>query len=233
MATVSEKMTNLADEIRVLSGTEDKLGLDAMATHVCDANDEVSTQAELLGQIATALQGKMAGSSGEQAAPEISVSSTGLITATAGDKSATKQLSTQGAKTWTPTTSNQTISSGKYLTGTQTIKGDTNLVASNIKSGVSIFGVNGSYEGNSSGGSNTVTVITENIDNVLYYVDSSGSVQTMSSYSEFEILGGLVWCDNDDFALDCDGNWNKPIFSYSPVQIWLIPSNSFISFYLD
>ena len=31
------------------------------------------------------------------------------------------------------------------MTGTQTIKGDSNLVASNIKSGVSIFGVSGSY----------------------------------------------------------------------------------------
>ena len=50
---------------------------------------------------------------------------------------------TKGAQTYTPTTTNQTISSGRWLTGTQTIKGDANLVASNIKSGVSIFGVSG------------------------------------------------------------------------------------------
>ncbi len=54
---------------------------------------------------------------------------------------------TKGAQTYTPTTTNQTISSGRWLTGDQTIKGDVNLVASNIKSGVNIFGVNGSYSG--------------------------------------------------------------------------------------
>lgn len=91
-----------------------------------------------------------------QATPSISVSSSGVITASAiqsagyvssGTKSATKQLSTKSATTYTPKTSNQTISSGYYLTGTQTIKGDSNLIASNIKSGVSIFGVSGSYSG--------------------------------------------------------------------------------------
>ena len=87
-----------------------------------------------------------------QATPNINVSPTGLITASAtqsagyvssGTKEATKQLSTKSAATYTPSTSNQTISSGYYLTGAQTIKGDSNLVTSNIKSGVSIFGVSG------------------------------------------------------------------------------------------
>lgn len=54
---------------------------------------------------------------------------------------------TKGAETFTPNTQDQTISSGRWLTGTQTIKGDANLVSSNIKSGVSIFGVNGNYSG--------------------------------------------------------------------------------------
>ena len=93
--------------------------------------------------------------------PTISVDSAGKITAKveqtasgyveAGSKSATKQLTTKGAATITPGTSDQTIASGTYLTGAQTIKGDANLVAGNIKSGVSIFGVAGSFEG--SGGS--------------------------------------------------------------------------------
>lgn len=87
-----------------------------------------------------------------QATPEISVSTSGLITASAsqtagyvqaGTKSATKQLDTQAAQTITPGTTDKTISSGRYLTGNQTIQGDENLVAENIKSGVSIFGVEG------------------------------------------------------------------------------------------
>ena len=53
-------------------------------------------------------------------------------------------ISSKSAQTYTPTTSDQTISSGQYLSGTQTIKGDANLVSANILSGKSIFGVNGS-----------------------------------------------------------------------------------------
>lgn len=53
------------------------------------------------------------------------------------------QLPVQGASTWTPTTSDQTIAAGKWLTGAQTIKGDANLVAGNIKQGTTIFGVSG------------------------------------------------------------------------------------------
>lgn len=60
----------------------------------------------------------------------------------------------KSAATYTPGTSDQSIASGQYLSGTQTIKGDANLVAGNIKSGVSIFGVTGTYTGGgSSGGS--------------------------------------------------------------------------------
>lgn len=90
-------------------------------------------------------------------APTISVNtSTGLITAshtqqsgqvTGGTTTATEQLTTQGAQTITPTTTAQTIASGKFLTGAQTIEGDANLVAGNIKDGVTIFGVEGTYEG--------------------------------------------------------------------------------------
>ena len=63
----------------------------------------------------------------------------------------------KSATTYTPGTSDQTIASGQYLNGTQIIKGDSNLVAGNIKSGVSIFGVSGSYAGSggSSGGLDT------------------------------------------------------------------------------
>jgi hypothetical protein len=53
-------------------------------------------------------------------------------------------VTTKAAATITPGTSNQEIAAGTYLTGKQTISGDANLVAGNIKSGVSIFGVSGS-----------------------------------------------------------------------------------------
>jgi hypothetical protein len=57
------------------------------------------------------------------------------------------------AKTITPSTTNQiAVSSGYYTSGDITVAGDENLVADNIKSGVSIFGIEGSYEGTGSGG---------------------------------------------------------------------------------
>ena len=53
------------------------------------------------------------------------------------------------AKTITPGTSSQiAVSSGYYTGGNITVAGDSNLVADNIKKGISIFGVNGNYEGN-------------------------------------------------------------------------------------
>lgn len=110
-----------------------------------------------------------------QATPSITVNSAGLITASAtqsagyvasGAKSATKQLPTKSAATITPGTSNQTIAAGTYLTGAQTIKGDSNLVAGNIKSGVSIFGVSGNYAG-SSGGSAAENKLAQLVDGSL------------------------------------------------------------------
>lgn len=86
----------------------------------------------------------------------IDVNSSGLITAStrnnagfisASNQSMTKQLTTKSAQTYTPGTSNQTIASGRYLTGAQTIKGDANLVPENIKDGVTIFGVTGTAKG--------------------------------------------------------------------------------------
>ena len=56
-------------------------------------------------------------------------------------------IGTKAATTIIPGTSDQTISSGVYLAGAQTIKGDSNLTADNIKSGTSIFGVTGTYGG--------------------------------------------------------------------------------------
>lgn len=59
--------------------------------------------------------------------------------------SLTASIATKAAATITPGTTNQTIASGTYLTGTQTISGDADLVAANIKQGTQIFGVTGSY----------------------------------------------------------------------------------------
>lgn len=95
------------------------------------------------------------------------VTTAGYISSgTAGNASVslTASVTTQGAQTIYPSTSDQSIASGRYLTGAQTIKAVTtsNLTADNIKKGVTVtvgdssdadrvLSVTGTYEG--SGGS--------------------------------------------------------------------------------
>ena len=103
-----------------------------------------------------------------QATPSITVDSAGKITAsatqtegyvTAGTKTATKQLAFQAAKTITPSATSQiAVSSGYYTGGDITVAGDSNLVADNIKSGVSIFGVSGNYAGSGSSDSGDTSI---------------------------------------------------------------------------
>lgn len=87
----------------------------------------------------------------------------------------------KSAATYTPSTSNQTIAASQYLSGAQTIKGDANLVAGNIKSGVSIFGVTGTYAGGgSSGGSGNNNVEAYAITNTspsVSFKTTSGTIK--------------------------------------------------------
>lgn len=128
-----------------------------------DTSDATATAADILSpKTAYVATGKVEGTmqTVEQATPSISVSAGGLITVTSeqsggfvadGTKSATQQLPVQGAQTITPGTTQQTINGGVYLTGAQTIQGDAGLVPDNIKNGITIFGVTGSYEGDTGG----------------------------------------------------------------------------------
>lgn len=80
-------------------------------------------------------------------------------TATAGDvlspktlylangEKATGTILSKGAQTYTPMTGNQTIPAGQFLSGAQTILGDPDLTAANIRSGVDLFGVLGNFKG--------------------------------------------------------------------------------------
>lgn len=66
------------------------------------------------------------------------------ITAYANGSKVTGNISSKAAATYTPSTADQTITAGQYLSGAQTIKGDADLIPSNIRSGVTIFDVQGS-----------------------------------------------------------------------------------------
>lgn len=106
-------------------------------------------------------------STSSQTAVAKNVYTTGAVTVAAIPSTYVKPASTKSATTYTPTTSNQTITAGTYCSGTQTIKGDANLKAGNIKSGVSIFGVAGNYEGSGGSGGGSIKTCTIKIINEL------------------------------------------------------------------
>ena len=164
---------------------------------------------------------------GVKVTPSISVSSDGLVTAEVGivkyiqfkvtdgyidsaepdqmtiSGHTSQQLTTKEATTYTPTTSDQTISGGTYLTGTQTIKGDANLVAENIKSGISIFGVEGNYN---SGDASEIDIFP--LQTVSEFTEDTNDLPgTYYKYvSPFEIKEGeTYYVEWDGTTYTCEG----------------------------
>ena len=119
-------LTNEGSASDLLSGKQliDQEG--NIVTGSFSIDTELSTQDSLIAQIQTALQGKASASE-----PVLQ------------------------SKMVTPTTSTQNITPDSGYDGLShvTVNGDVNLKAENIKSGVSIFGITGNYEGSSGGGS--------------------------------------------------------------------------------
>ena len=181
--TAFYKPAEMADAIRSILDTSDAT---ATASDIIEGKTAYANGEKVTGTIPTVTQ----------ATPSISVSTTGMITASttqsagyvsAGTKSSTKQLATEVAHTITPGTSDKTIAAGKYLTGTLTIKGDANLVAENIKSGVNIFGVAGTYDGG--GGSGGYATIDE-------IMQANGYTTQSENITESQIVGFKAMFDD-------------------------------------
>ena len=179
-------------------------------------------------------------STATQATPSITVDSNGLITASAtqnsgyvsaGTKSATVQLTTKAATTITPGTSSKTaVAKNVYTTGNIIVAGDSNLKAANIKNGVSIFGVSGTYESsgldgllnqdsssvtgfvrgiNSSRIETTFTFTFNNSISYLYYLvgplyttSSDPSYQIFLSYANGKIYGAYAAYEMNGHRVD-------------------------------
>ena len=163
----------------------------------------------------------------------------------------TGRITSQGAQTITPSTTNKTISSGKYLSGTQTIKGDANLKSENIKSGVSIFGVSGSFSGSSD---EKITafypvkpndwpydmafVITGTGESTLYSVQCLSSIcsnpiitSTSVSFPEFTFNG--TYAPHPKLTITCIGsggactvNFENPSGYITPSSATIMPGNT-------
>lgn len=114
------------------------------------ANGAVSPPSTITGSQATVTAGTNLLTLSKTISVTPNVTTAGYISSgTAGNVTVTLSaaVTTKGAATITPGTTSQTIAANQYLTGAQTIAGDADLIAGNIKSGVQIFNVTGTYAG--------------------------------------------------------------------------------------
>lgn len=134
------------------------------------ANGVVTAPSSISGSSATVSTGTNTLTLTKSVSVTPNVTTAGYISAgTAGSSSVslTASVTTKAAATITPGTTNQTIASGTYLTGTQTISGDADLTAANIKKGVQIFNVTGSYT------SDATAAASDIVDGETAYVDGN------------------------------------------------------------
>lgn len=167
-------MTTTSDDILLsLDGARDalvtainakggSLAQDSTLYQCANAVNEISTGTDTSDATATAsdiLQDKTAYAKDEKITgtiPTVTASmSDNVVTVPKGYVKSAQTLTvgtTLNAYTITPAANAQVISKGSYLKGEVTVAGDANLTTSNIKSGVTIFNVAGTYEGESTGG---------------------------------------------------------------------------------
>lgn len=116
-----------------------------------DTSDATAVAGDLLqGKTAYAKGAKLTGTLVQLDTSDANAVATDILagkTAYVNGVKVTGSITSQEAQIITPTTAAQTIEAGKYLAGAITINGDANLLAENIKSGVTIFGVAGTYTG--------------------------------------------------------------------------------------
>lgn len=153
--------------------------------------------------------------------PSISLNtSTGVITATSNVRTSgylstsatssnTYNLPTNSGGIIRPGTSQKTaVAAGKYTTAATYVAGDSNLVAANIKKGVTIFGVNGTYAGS---GSSSETYNTQDLIQNVTSETSATYINGLTFVDTAEQIKSVVIVQTGDF----DGiNANEVIFGY-------------------
>lgn len=208
-ANLSDLFKGICDAIRAKKGTAGSINHQDIPSEITS----IETGADVSGVTA---------STSDVRSGKYYVNSSGILTQ--------GTMPTKGSQYYTPTTYNQTISSGQYLDGTQTIYGDADLVENNIRYGKSIFGVTGKYKGAIKavylsdiavtaydiGAGFVVNIGEANIGDILYFVNivkqssaSSGEMVSLSiNATDKTALGwartssgtGRLSADSSDFT---------------------------------
>lgn len=170
MGTIAQKGSRLAETKALLKQRLAEKGVD-----VSD-EDVFYHLADKVGEIAAGLDT----SDATATADDILLGKTAYLAA--GKE--TGKIQTLGEQTIIPDVSDKTIGPGVYLSGQQTVKGDANLVPANIKSGVSIFGVNGTCSPEI--GTANISIINESSSNITV-----GYVSPSAGFDYLKIQAGM------------------------------------------
>lgn len=123
------------------------------------------------------------------------------------------------SKTLTPSSIQQDVTPGSNYDGLSrvVVQGDSDLVAANIKSGVNIFGITGSYAGNGTFGtaistSNKLTITVPSDWNAVIFV-AKGFNQTYSGTTTATAVAGYLKRDNSEYGVvgTLDTKWHTYI----------------------
>lgn len=129
------------------------------------------------------------------------------------------EVETKGETVYTPGVSSQVISAGRYLTGDQVIIGDEHLVPDNIKQGIDIFGIEGSYSGEQIGVDTSDATATPGdlVDGVTAYVNGEKIIGTLEDISSYTNNGSFSMYTVDGIPRVClSGSY--PSGGYVPVN---------------
>ena len=157
-------------------------------------------------------------------------------TAYVNNQKITGSIPSLSATSYTPSIQNQTISMGSYLGGEQVILGDEDLIPSNIKNGIEIFGVTGTFEGetqttetmimldcrditSTTGSNNTCPEVVERYGDIIK-TSSDGSYATFTNLTDYvyETVSAIYQNNLAGITFKAQSQTNMGFYSTVPIN---------------